>query len=197
MNLFEISVDHRAIILRMEEWAENHDGDITEFPLKDELNALEGTMEDKALAIGVIIKELTTFGNSIIGEGAPFMDLAKAYDTRGTAKLNQAKRLKEYLADTLPNPFKVENSKVRVRRQGSGGKDPVVLMEGITPEMFPVEFHKPQPVELAMDVVLEKAVAAEQAEVVGVPKGARVIIRESDNTLLATVGPKGTHIRVE
>ena len=187
LSLYGMGIEYRNIMIAMEDWAIEHEGDITEFPLNDALFHIQDSMETKALTIALMYKEAKTFGDSIIGQGAPFADLARDYAERGRAHLNRAERLKEYLRSVLPLGTKYENEHARVTTQNNGGVETVQVLEGITVNDFPVEFHKVVDPVLDTDKVRESAV---------VEPGWQQRVLKAGDTVLAWVF-RGYHVRIK
>ena len=150
MNLLEISTEYRSIIVQMDEWAEEHEGDVSGFNLLERLGAIEGDLKTKVLNIACLIKELNAEGKAIV-------DLGQSIVSRGTAKINRAKSLKEYIEGNLPTNAKYEDERARVNWQNNGGVEAVEILPEIKPEDFPKEFHKPPVILLNTDAIREKA----------------------------------------
>lgn len=151
MNLLEISDNYRAVIRQLYEFAEEHEGDTTGFPLMDELAKLEGDLKTKVLNIACIIKEETA-------EGKAIKELGDSLVKRGQAKINAGLRLKEWLEMNLPDNAKFEDNRAAVAWQKNGGKEAVQLMPEVKPEDLPAEFQYQPPVEADTEAMREKAV---------------------------------------
>lgn len=129
MKLYEITSDLAQIEGKMEEFASEHEGDITEFPLNDELEALEGERDSKVLSIGCWFKNLTSNAEALKREKAV---LAK----RQQVLENKAESLKAYMESCLPKGYKLEDSKVKI---GWRKSHPVTV--NCEPEDLPEEYQ--------------------------------------------------------
>jgi hypothetical protein len=107
MDIYTLSTDLQALQSRMETWAEEHEGDITEFPLLDELEKVTGDFKDKALSIAEWIINLRANAGAI-------SDQAKALSARAKAIDNKADRIEAYLEKNIPPGQKLENARCRI-----------------------------------------------------------------------------------
>ncbi len=104
MRLYEISETYRAFIAGVEA------GDIPEEAIADTLEALEGAFEEKAEAIGCIIKEQRAESEAIKRE-------EEALSARRKAKENHADSMENYLYRQMKclGKDKFETARVRVK----------------------------------------------------------------------------------
>ena len=58
LKIYEINEEMQALDGLLDSWAANHEGDITDFPLNDELERLEGERNEKLLNLAVWHKDL-------------------------------------------------------------------------------------------------------------------------------------------
>lgn len=131
MSLYEIKTELMAIQELMDEWAEEHEGDITEFPFNDELDKLEMDLEAKALSVGVWYK-------TIVSEATAIGEEIKALSKRKTALSNRAGRLKDYLQTFIPAGEKFKNERCVI---GWRKSTQVNVSDKLTPEDV-MEFNK-------------------------------------------------------
>lgn len=105
LSLYEIDNQLQSVMNSMEEWAEEHDGDVSEFPLFDEMNDVELERDDKCLNIGAYIKSLRAEEDAIHKE-------IQTLKKRKKYLVNQSDKLLEDLQKYLPKGYKLKNSKV-------------------------------------------------------------------------------------
>lgn len=182
--LFEINDKYRAVLIEQDEYAEDHDGDVTDFPLAEKLAALEGDLQTKILNICCLFKELAADGKAI-------KDLGESLVKRGQAKINRAERLKKYVSDNLPTNAAYEDNRAAVKWYGNGGVLPVELMPEVRPENLPGKYQR-LIVEVNVDAIREDAMLdPDSALSDGYP-----CIMDGDK-VLAVVKPRGKHIRIK
>lgn len=129
MNLYQLSQEAVAMESLMEEWALAHDGDITKFPLIEELEELEGAKEDKALSLGVWHKNLVAEESAIKAEMDALMKRRKSLQ-------NKADRIKDALQNFLIPGTKYSNARCVIGWRKSTSVN--VLVE---PASLPEEFQ--------------------------------------------------------
>ena len=105
MNLYEITKEIQAIENEMMAWAEEHDGDISEFPLGVELDGLEQDKTAKIISMGLWYKNIVAEAEAIEAE-------AKKLKKRQAAAENKAERIKEYIGMCLGEGNKLSDPKV-------------------------------------------------------------------------------------
>ena len=57
MKLYDINTEIHTVQMMLEEWAQEHEGDITDFPLNDNLAGITMDRETKLLSIACVIKD--------------------------------------------------------------------------------------------------------------------------------------------
>ena len=150
MNLYDLKIELVAIEKKLEDWAMEHEGDVTEFPLMEALEGVEGDMEEKALSIGLWIKNLLAESKAIDVE-------KKALDARAKAGKAKAERLKNFLQDLIPSGTKYSDAKCVIGWRKSASVS--VLVE---PEFLPSEYVK---TKIEADKTLIKAAIKEGKEI--------------------------------
>lgn len=104
LKLYEISQEMEALDGLLDSWAAHHEGDITEFPLNDELERLEGERTDKLLNLAVWHK-------SLIAEAKAFSDELKRLQSRQKTLSNKAERIKEFIDYNMEKGEKLEDNR--------------------------------------------------------------------------------------
>ena len=104
MRLYQIDSELRLLDQMIEEWAQEHEGDITDFPLNEELDKLNISRENKILGLAVLYKELS-------GEAAAIREEEKAQAKRRQALERRADRLSAFIQSTLPAGEKLADSR--------------------------------------------------------------------------------------
>lgn len=191
-TLFEINQEYRDILAEMEIWAEDHEGDITEFPLLDRLSVLDGDLGAKALNIAALIKELNA-------EAKAIKDLGDSLVARARAKQNRADRLKQYLSDNVPMNAVFEDKRAKVCWQGNGGARATELMPEVRPEDLP-ELYKRIVVSAdltaireSLEATLAETEGAQSPEITGEP----LELKDEEGKVLAIVKPRGKSLRIK
>lgn len=148
MNLYEINQEMKATQTKLEEWAIANDGDITDCPLEAELNALELTREEKAINMGLWVKNLSASQTALKTE-------AKNLSDRAGVIGNKIDRLKSFMSDFLPNDTKIEDSRCKISFRPSE----VVEVDNV--KEIPKKFQKVKD-PTADKTALKKAIKAGQ-----------------------------------
>ena len=130
MKLYEVKQELIILEREMDEWASEHDGDVTEFPLLGKVEQFEGDLESKALSLGVWFKNLSSDAKAINEE-------KKNLAVREKAVKNKAERLKLFLSGINPNGATYISSKCVI-----GWRKSEVVKFSVEPESMPVEFQK-------------------------------------------------------
>ncbi len=110
MTLFEITEEIRYAEECMMKYAEEHDGDVSEFPLMDIMEELEGTKNEKLLGWGVWYKNQFADSEALAGEIKNLTARKKRIDTN-----------LEFIKSTIFHNMDVdqlENSKCELRKIG-------------------------------------------------------------------------------
>jgi hypothetical protein len=82
LKLYEINDELQTIETMIDEWAVEHEGDITDFPLNDELEKVKGDRTEKLLNIAVYIKNLKAEANAYAEEKKRLAAREKALEAR-------------------------------------------------------------------------------------------------------------------
>lgn len=90
MKLYDINKEVQTVQNLLEEWAFEHEGDISDFPLEDNLKAIVMAREDKLLAIACIIKEYESEAAAIDAE-------AKKLEKRKRSAQNKVESMRDWL----------------------------------------------------------------------------------------------------
>lgn len=130
MNLYDLKQELVIVEKKLENWAMENEGDATEFPLIEALCDLELNIEEKALSIGVWIKNLLAESNAIKEE-------KKALDAREKAGKNKADRLKAFLQDIVPSGSKYSNTQCVI-----GWRKSESVLVTAEPHDVPEEYQK-------------------------------------------------------
>ncbi len=108
MKLYELKQEMFMIETEMMAWAEEHDGCIDEFPLKERLDSLEGDIEEKAIKIGCFIKDLQK-------DSTAFKNEIKSMSERKLRIDNKIKSMEKYLSVYLPTDFNLNDPKCAIK----------------------------------------------------------------------------------
>lgn len=130
LKIYEINEEMQALDGLLDSWASNHDGDITDFPLNDELERLEGERNEKLLNLAVWVKDLKA-------EAEAFTNEIKRLQTRQKALINKSERIKEFIDYNLQKGEKLSD----VRASLSYRKSTQVVLD-VPVEDLPPEFVK-------------------------------------------------------
>lgn len=130
MSLYHLAIETRAIQDRMEDWAAEHDGDITDFPFLDNLKQLEDNRESAAIQAGLMYKNLMAEAEMIKAEK---LILAK----RQSALESRAETVKRGLKNFLEAGEKYRNPKCVI-----GWRKSSELKLKIEAKELPDEFRK-------------------------------------------------------
>lgn len=104
LKLYELTQEMEALDGLLDSWASNHEGDITDFPLNDELERLEGERVDKLLNLAVWHK-------SLVAEARAFTDELKRLQARQKVLSNKAERIKAFIDCNLQDNEKLEDNR--------------------------------------------------------------------------------------
>ena len=131
MNLYDLSIEYIILDKKMEEWAVEHEGDITDFPLDKEFVNIEGELFDKCLNLGVWIKNM-------LGEAIAIKTEEKNLQQRRQALENKAARIKKYVENSLPTSQKLSNAQCQIGWRKS--KSVEIALENM--QDLPEKYHK-------------------------------------------------------
>ncbi len=133
-TLYDLTADMQAALDDLEMWAEDHDGDVTDYPF-DRLEKLEGDIKDKVLKCAVMYKEWKAMGDVIRDEEKSLAKRRKAWDNRGDG-------IKRYMESCLPPNAKFENGRASVTWR----KNPPAVEVLVNAQELPALFIKhPEP----------------------------------------------------
>lgn len=110
MNLYEIDAELKKLDSALEKWAEEHDGDITDFPMAEYENILVEEKEHKLLNIACWIKNLSAEYDAVSNEESRLKkrkmsigkkmesleNLIKVYYPINSGKLSDARAIMRY-----------------------------------------------------------------------------------------------------
>jgi len=130
MNLYSLKTELIPIQQKLDMWAFDHDGDVSEFPFMDVLESLEMEMEDKALSIGIWIK-------NILAEAEALKAEKKNIEARQKSCTNKAERLKGFLQQMVTPGTKYSDTKCMI-----GWRKSEVVELHAPVEDIPAEFQK-------------------------------------------------------
>lgn len=114
LSLYEIDATLQYVLDEWEKWAIEHDGDVTDFPLSREMDALTGDLETKALNVACVIK-------SMLAEAQAINDERKRLEQREKIVKHKAERLKAYLKEHINPGVKYENARASIKWRRSEG----------------------------------------------------------------------------
>lgn len=127
LRIYEITEEIQALDGLLDSWASNHEGDITDFPLNDELERLEGEREEKLLNLAVWHKDLKA-------QAEAFNKELKRLQARQKALSNKAERIKEYINCNLQEGEKLSDTRADLGWRKSTQVVIDVLVEDLPPE---------------------------------------------------------------
>jgi hypothetical protein len=127
-SLFELSEELQVMIEDMELWAEDHEGDVSEYPMS-RLEKLEGDVKDKVLKCAMMYKEWKATGEAIREEEKSLAKRRKTHENRGD-------RLKMYMESCLPPNAKFENARASVSWKNNPPAVDVLVDAEKLPELF-------------------------------------------------------------
>lgn len=130
LKIYEINQEFRVAQALMEEWAAEHDGDITSFPLAEELDKLQCDKEHKLLSMGCIVLDYEA-------EATALKEQAKKLAERARVAEAKADRLRDYITSSLEPTQKLKDARVSLGFR----KSESVEIEGEAYEL-PLEFQR-------------------------------------------------------
>ena len=127
MKLYEIADNYRRFLEDFEE------SDLPPEVMADTLEAIEGEVQKKVIAIAAFIKETEADAKAI-------EDAIKAMQDRAKAKRNRADSLKAYTLNVLESRGlkKIECHWFQVRTQANGGKTPLHYDSELLPDSYKI-----------------------------------------------------------
>ncbi|MCK5602089.1 siphovirus Gp157 family protein [Candidatus Pacearchaeota archaeon] len=130
LKIYEIEEEIQALDGLIDSWAVNHEGDISDFPLNDELERLEGERNEKLLNLAVWHKDLKAQADA-------FSQEIKRLQTRHRALSSKADSIKGFIDYSLQAGEKLSD----IRAVLSYRKSSQVVID-VLPEDLPQKFIK-------------------------------------------------------
>ena len=130
MRFYDIAQEIRAAQELLEEWAIEHDGDVTDFPLADNLAGVEMDRETKLLSIACVVKDYEADADAIAGE-------IKSLTERKKSATAKADRMRAYIEVNIKPSEKLSDSRAAISWRSSKSVD--VLIE---PEQLPEQYQR-------------------------------------------------------
>lgn len=132
LSIYELDEEMQIAEAKINEWAETHDGDITECPFNDILDGLQGEKNEKFLNVALWIKNLKA-------EAKAIEDEKKSLYNREKSLKNKADRLTGFILYNMKKGEKLKNAKAEITWRKSKS---VWIKPDINPELLPKEFTK-------------------------------------------------------
>ena len=157
LSLYEIAEEYEAINRSMDIWAEEHEGDVTDFPLAEQLAALKGDRAAKVLNVAVLVKSFKRWAEAHAEEAKSQAAKAKAFE-------NRAERWRKYVEGNTNPGDKFSDSRASVYWQNN---PPSVQLDAefeAEPARLPAKFCKAPEASLSA----LKAAAVEETVTVNV-----------------------------
>jgi len=130
MNLYELSLEIAVLSERMEIWAEEHEGDVSEFPGLECLEVVEVERDEKILGLAAWTKNLDSEAEAIKAEVKRLTDRARALTAR-------SERVQEWVGLLLGPGRKLADGRCALSWRRSSQ---VVIT--CNPQDLPAEFQK-------------------------------------------------------
>jgi hypothetical protein len=130
MKLYDIQKEISTVQDMLEEWAIEHDGDITEFPLNENLSSIEMAREDKLLSIACVIKDYEGEAEAIDAE-------MKRLAQRKKSAQSKAESVRSWLEANI-----IEGEKLADSRAEIGWRKSSYLEVNCEPEQLPSHLTK-------------------------------------------------------
>lgn len=151
MRIFEINDEIRSIEEKMEVWAAENDGEVTDFPFIDRLAELGLSREQKILSTACLISETEADADALEAQ-------EKNLAARKKAKRNHVQRMKEYLAVNMDPGEKLEDDRIKVSARKT---ESVEVLAGDNLEtLLPAEFLRVKTVVEADKTAIKEALKA-------------------------------------
>jgi hypothetical protein len=131
LNIHEITDEIKALDGLLDSWALHHEGCITDFPLSDEFDRLEGERNEKLLNMAVWHKDLK-------GQAEAFDKEIKRLQGRFKALNNKAERIKEYIDYNLQEGENLSDTRAVLSYRKSTQVVIDVLTEDLPPEAIKI-----------------------------------------------------------
>lgn len=130
MRLYEIEDELLSVDVLMDEWAAEHDGDITDFPLNEELKLLGEERDKKLLNVAAWIK-------SLLAEATMYKNEIASLQKKKKVVENKAERLKLLLTFNIE-----EGEKLKDSRSDIGWRKSSQLILDVPVEELPAEYKR-------------------------------------------------------
>jgi len=127
LKIYEINEEIQALDGLLDSWASNHDGDITDFPMNDEFDRLEGERNEKLLNLAVWHKDLKA-------QAEAFNQEIKRLQGRYKALNNKADRIKGYIDYSMVEGENLSDTRAALSYRKSTQVVIDVLVEDLPPE---------------------------------------------------------------
>lgn len=145
LKLYELNTEIREAQELLEEWAAEHDGDFTDFPLTDTLERVQMDRVSKLLAIACLVKDYEAEEDALASE-------RKRLGAREKAAANKAEGLRAYLTMNMKAGEKVQDARAVI----SWRKSKAVIVDNLEalPGCYVFTKHEP------MKSVIKEAIEA-------------------------------------
>ena len=160
MKLYEINEEIRTAQDLMEEWAAEHDGDITDFPLVENLERIQIDRVHKLLSLACVVKDFDA-------EESALADEIKNLSDRKKAVAGKRDRWKAYIASSLSPKEKMSDARATI----SWRESKAVELE-VEADALPKEFQRTK-VEADKTAIKDALTAGIEVQ------GARLAVRQS------------------
>jgi hypothetical protein len=127
-TLYELTEEQQTIMDDMAMWAEDNDGDVTDYPV-ERLEKLEGDIKSKVLKCAVMYKEWKSQGAAIKAEEQNLAKRRKVHEGRGD-------RIKSYMESCLPQNAKFEDSRASVSWKNNPAAVELLVPVETLPELY-------------------------------------------------------------
>ena len=125
MKLYDINTEIHTVQMMLEEWAQEHEGDITDFPLNDNLAGITMDRETKLLSIACVIKDYEADADAMAAEIKKMADRKKSVQSK-------ADSMRQWLERNLTEGEKLHDSRADI-----GWRKSTVLDMTCEPESLP------------------------------------------------------------
>ena len=132
MKLFDIAPAIRDAQAKVDSWAEEHDGNVTECPDLWALLGMEFEREQKLLSLGCLVLEIEA-------EAEAHKEIQRAQAEKAATATAKADRLRELIANHLKPGEKIKDARVGL---GWRKSDRLVMDENVNPAELPDDFKR-------------------------------------------------------
>jgi hypothetical protein len=160
MKLYELSVEMQKVMDAMEQWAIEHDGDVSDFPMLDNLATLDEDFKQKVLSVAAYIKGLEAEVNAFKAE-------EERLERRRETTKRKVEFLKGYITSQVQSPadFHVSDARAKVSFR------PSKVVDIIEENRIPVAYMRipvavPAPDKKLIKEALERGTAVDGAVLV-------------------------------